>query len=1008
MRLARLPKVLCFGAVLWAAAASAQAREAGPAPAVYADALRPSAARPAGALLNKSDLAEGKAQWSAFNEIKIGAEGASPATVSAAHVAIPATAGTIRVQADLSAKGTAFTGLALGRGDLSHDFWTNLTVMLTVMADGRYNVFAAKKNLIDNPAPAPPPTEGASHVEMSLDTIARTVTVQINGRTVTDALALPKELPLENITAAGFRFHEPVTAGVPFLRNFKVELIRQAATGLEPVDLAMCFTTPDAPSTLRWRVASPGPGQEVPYVIHDYAGNRIDAGNATQGEDGTVVLERKFPRGWFEVSFPAANQTFGVVSLEPHAGPADPFFCIDAGLTWLEQNRARRDELVRIMARSGLAVVRERTDSVFTAKVGTYNWEGGKGGESTRKLYADHHLKILEILGAGAGNFGMVKGQPFPQKLGVMADEWAAVARHYDHVWGGAEVYNESDLRTVSADQYVPMVKALSYALARAKCEAPLVTGVFATIPPGSYFDTCAANGMLADSDVVSFHSYDKPVDIEQIVVRYREWLKKSGKEALPLWHTECGKSWTLGLSRPPVAEDATSAMEIAAMGIETKACGVARYYPFVLVYYEEGLKNFGMMGREATPLRSLAAYVQSVRALSGQSYLGDLQMSDPAVKLSRVFGSKPAGDAVVTVYTGKLDPKTTVAFPVAYQRVAGADGRDLPRLEGKIPLPDGLGYVWVKASDLGPALKTETRAAQLTKLGAAPPAPPRLASPVILQFLAQDMPAQGSARRYLITRETERDLPLTVRIHNLSPSALQVTPELTVPGGRPQAKDPVPVPAMGSADVAWKPDCTTALDIAETRFVTVTARSSGDVQPSPLAIPLTMEGTIEQHLARHARKTPLPITELTRWQANMGSGRSKFSATPEGGWRVDLAFGAKQGNWAYPRFSLPRPLEPAVERGFLLRARTLQGGRPAIIAKPAAGTSFWAPEIFPGDGAWHVVYIPFDEFKPGPGGVGNQNSRLDPASWRVLEIGMGSNTQENGMEISHFMVVGE
>ena len=726
---------------------------------------------------------------------------------------------------------------------------------------------------------------------------------------------------------------------------------------------------------------------------------------------GSVALERKFPRGYFEVEFPAANQAFGVVSLEPHAGPPDPFFCIDAGLTWLEQNRTQRDGLVKIMARSGLSVVRERTESVFTAKLGSYNWEGAKGGESLRKLYRENNLKILEILGAGAGNFGMVKGQPFPQKLSVMAEEWANVARHDHNIWGGAEVYNEPDLRSVSADQYVPMVKALSYALAEAKCEAPLVTGVFATIPPGAYFETCAANGMLADSNVVSFHSYDKPVDIEQMVVRYREWLKQSGKEALPLWHTECGKSWTLGPSRPPVTEDATSAMEIAAMGIETKACGVARYYPFVLVYYEEGLKNFGMMGREATPLRSLAAYVQSIHALSGQSYLGDLPLSDPAVKLARVFGRDRAGELVVTIYTGKLDAKAVVTFPVTYQRVAGADGRKLPRLEGKLPVPDGLGYVWMKSADLGPALKTETRAAQLTKLGAAPQAPPRLASPVILQFLAQDMPAQGSARRYLITQETARALPLTVRLHNLSPGALQVTPELTVPGRPPQAKEPVPVPAMGYADVAWQPDCTAALDLAETRFVTITAKSSGAVQPSPLAIPLTMEGTLEQHLARHARKAPLPITELTRWQANMGSGQSKFSATPEGGWRVDLAFAARQGNWAYPRFSLPRPLDPAVERGFLLRARTLQGGRPAIIAKPAPGTpgtSFWAPEIFPGDGAWHVVYIPFDEFKPGPGGVGNQNSRLDPASWRVLEIGMGSYTQENGMEISHLMVVGD
>ena len=45
-------------------------------------------------------------------------------------------------------------------------------------------------------------------------------------------------------------------------------------------------------------------------------------------------------------------------------------------------------------------------------------------------------------------------------------------------------------------------------------------------------------------------------------------------------------------------------------MAIEALASGVASYFPFVFVYYEEGAKNFGMMGREATPLRSMSRRV--------------------------------------------------------------------------------------------------------------------------------------------------------------------------------------------------------------------------------------------------------------------------------------------------------------------------------------------------------------------------------------------------------------
>jgi hypothetical protein len=171
------------------------------------------------------------------------------------------------------------------------------------------------------------------------------------------------------------------------------------------------------------------------------------------------------------------------------------------------------------------------------------------------------------------------------------------------------------------------------------------------------------------------------------------------------------------------------------------------------------------------------------------------------------------------------------------------------------------------------------------------------------------------------------------------------------------------------------------------------------------------MEGTLEQHLAAHKSKTALPITELTHWKPNAAPGKTNFTVTPDGAWRMDLTFTATQGNWAFPRFTLPANPNPAVDHGFLIRARVVKAGHPAIIARAAEGIepriSFWVPDVFPADGEWHVAYIPFAEFKPGPGGTGNQNTRLDPASWKVVEIGMTTGGRENAMEISHFFIVG-
>jgi hypothetical protein len=124
----------------------------------------------------------------------------------------------------------------------------------------------------------------------------------------------------------------------------------------------------------------------------------------------------------------------------------------------------------------------------------------------------------------------------------------------------------------------------------------------------------------------------------------------------------------------------------------------------------------------------------------------------------------------------------------------------------------------------------------------------------------------------------------------------------------------------------------------------------------------------------------------------------------------MDASFPGSQGNWAYPKFTLPEKLNPLVDSGLLLRARIPKpAGGIAILAIPSqlGGVGFWTTDLFPADGEWHIVYIPFGEFKPGPNQAGNQNTRLDPASWKMLAIGMGSRVPENSIEVSHLIVVG-
>ena len=168
-----------------------------------------------------------------------------------------------------------------------------------------------------------------------------------------------------------------------------------------------------------------------------------------------------------------------------------------------------------------------------------------------RELYAAAHLPILEILHGGPRHLKLIRNSPYPQDMVEAVRSWTTLGRQFGKYWGGTEVWNEPDLAAVPADQYVTLVKTAAYAFpvprrageemgtgseptsrnaeknghgevpvpisspARAM---PLVGGVYAGMPPGAFFDTCAANGMLEHVDAVSFHSYGHVPDVEDMV----------------------------------------------------------------------------------------------------------------------------------------------------------------------------------------------------------------------------------------------------------------------------------------------------------------------------------------------------------------------------------------------------------------------------------------------------------------------------------------------------------
>ncbi|MEK6794594.1 MAG: hypothetical protein AABZ39_07450 [Spirochaetota bacterium] len=768
--------------------------------------------------------------------------------------------------------------------------------------------------------------------------------------------------------------------------------------GSLPADITQFFIAPDTASSIYF--TNKEAESALSCTVYDYSGSIIGTETLTRTDDGPYRLLLKLPRGYYEISF-TDGERFGVVSIDPVSN-ADTFFGMDTWMSWAEKRPDVRARLIRIIARCGISIARERVNlGDIRSGPDAWSWNKDYRYDDIRTVYRENGVDVLELMHGSPVYLRGKEKWPFDQS-GAQA-MYRGMIEHFTGRWKAAEVQNEPDLRSQPGNFYPVQVKAVSYAFASMRSAVPVVAGVTGTLPPSDWFTACGENGMLDDADVFSYHDYESTLAAESLVTRARAWLKRYGCETMPLWHTESGWSWPAGTARPDRVSDSKSALEIIGKAVEDRASGVARFFPFCLLYYIEGKKNFGMMGQEFTPLRSLAAYAYCVSALSGTRYIGDLAVADTSIKRARVFSGMKGEMATVIVFTGE-NTSSSAAFPFPSVHVAGIDGRALTADGRSIPVPDGICYVIVRTRDIRDSLRTDTSAMRLYAMGERPMARERRASPVVLQLSEDAFPAQRAASKYGITRETARSMTIKVRIDNLSSNTISARAELALPGdGERYPLGPITIPSLGASDLVWNAiDASRALDISEVRFIKVNAAIGGSAAPSPLAIPLLMEGTLEEHLARHGSVRELPVTDLLRWKKNTSSpGECSFSAA-SGLFRADLEF---KSGWAYPQFSLSGERFTPSDTGFLVRVRMAKKGSFIDLNARTRTALFRRSDFMAADGEWHAVYVPFADLAPQ--GAGNQNAQFDPSLAECIEVGMNTATP-NTIEVSHIYVIGK
>lgn len=689
------------------------------------------------------------------------------------------------------------------------------------------------------------------------------------------------------------------------------------------------------------------------YTVTDYTGALTRSGTAIHAKSSWQI-KLNLPAGFYEINFITSKKKFGLLAIPECKGTTDPFFCIDSALSWLTSS-ATREAHVKLIKRCGFAMARERLSwSGIETSAGNFNWETDRVYDRTRNLYRENQIPLLELSHSVPAFIKSPTGGDYPYDLTAAMQSWKAIAGQWKESWGAMECWNEPDLLNAPADRYVAWYKTLRYSLRSAGLTLPLGGGVFGYLSR-PFVNLAALNGLVSEADFISFHYYGNPEGMAEQIARYRQWLKENNRPTTPLWITEAGYPWEGTTQYPTLDQDRDCAMKFSGNASEGKACGLARYFAFVLVdYSEREIRHFGMLDSQGAPLRTMAAYATTTRLLSNAIYIGDLKTPTSSALPIRVFKTL-TGQAICVLYTGSLG--TSVKLPFLPQSLMGADGRNMFfKTSENIPIPDGIGYAMASLDTVLPLLNTKSLAFQLSQLNSAgsPPLPP---SPIILAPVVEGEGITPSVRGYLI-KEGMRQVPISLQIANLDHRAHEA--KLTL-SGQPQTTQTVP--ALTTTLVKTIIDLskvTTAPD--GTGVVTFKAQSKDVDHIASAAIYLIVSKGLSEYLEKLPYKYAVPVEEQYRWKEN-ANGQTTFEHGVDATWGFSVRFHV--GNrWAFPRFTMPQEVDFNRVDGVLIRARCTGKAQVKLMVwsadKKMNVTSF---PIIQADGQWHVAYVPLDSF---------------------------------------------
>ncbi len=558
-----------------------------------------------------------------------------------------------------------------------------------------------------------------------------------------------------------------------------------------------------------------GPDGEVAYELKDYEGITLGSG-VLPCRNNQVRLTAPETEGYFDLQLGGHEISFVVAT--PYSGASDPYWGIDESFSWWGSGGDFRRGYMRFLKKSGISWGRDRIRwSDLHPERERMSFEHGHYAK-IMKWSAEEGLEVLNVFhDAPAWNKKLLKPEDdflvgadsktgytygsnvYPRDYQATSRSWRAILERFPAI-KAMEVWNEPDIgfgNDFPAEFFIALTKNFSTTFRQAGISAKVIGGVLA-IPQETtpYYRNLIAGGLLDDCDAFSFHTYRNTGELEEQVRLLRKQESDAGRTpGFPFWITESGRPWPYGLPRPELRQGMYSAQEITGKGIEFRALGIEKYFPFFVIWHtEQNIFNFSMFDQRHAPLRSMGAYVAAVRLLSHKSYIGDLNL--PGSDRCRVFSDGKT--AVAWVYKsfskkiagdwGSLDPEimaqTRVPLPsgLKVEKILGADGRTLAVKDGLLPMGDGYCYLILRPESLRPFLNSNTPAMALYRMVQSYAPAPRAARDVVIQP-DYDLSHHRYTRDGVSLQENE-NLELRVIFNNLSDGALTVQPALELGTG--------------------------------------------------------------------------------------------------------------------------------------------------------------------------------------------------------------------------------